>query len=100
MNNIHQRFTYVTRDCQTLLTGQALTFAQPLPYSQPVDKTAIISAAMRELGRRGKGQAKARDPQKMREAQKKSVVKRKANQAKAISSNTDGPSVGVENSLK
>ncbi len=59
-----------------------------------------ISNVMRELGRRGKGQAKARDPQKMREAQKKSVVKRLANSGKLVPPNKDRIAYGVENSLK
>lgn len=60
-------------------------------------ESSTISRVMSELGKRGKGQAKARDSQAMREAQKKSVEKRKANQAKVIATNEHGHSLGVEN---
>lgn len=52
------------------------------------------------IGRKGgktSGSAKARNPELMREAQKKSVARRLENKSKAVSVNEHGHSLGVEN---
>lgn len=51
-------------------------------------------------GQAGKGEAKRRSAELMRELQKKSVARRLANKTKAIPTNGSAVRTGVENSLK
>lgn len=59
-----------------------------------------LREVMAEMGRRGSGDAKRRSAEDCRRAQKKSVEARRANKARMILANKDGPAVTVENSLK
>lgn len=87
--------------CQSLLRNRCvIDIAQAACLTLAMDPVKQYLATIGSRGGKAGGPVKARNPEKMREAQKKSVVKRKANQSKTVSVNEHGHSLGVENSLK